>query len=67
MGRTISSKADIICTILETGSDNPIIFVCKVCAYFYNLSTPISVSDVFLTMIYAYICVLLLCGLIKEQ
>lgn len=29
MGRTISSKTDIICSRLDTGSDNPVIFVCK--------------------------------------
>lgn len=61
MGRTISSKPDIICSRLDTGSDNPVIFVCKVCASFYNLGTPISVSNVFLTMIYACKCVLITC------
>lgn len=50
MGHTFSSKADIICSRLDTRSDNPIICVCKVCASFYNLDIPISVSYVFLIM-----------------
>lgn len=44
MGHTISSKADIICSRLDTRSGNPIICVCKVCASFYNLDIPISVT-----------------------
>lgn len=36
MGHTFSSKADIICSRLDTRFDNPIICVCKVCASFYN-------------------------------
>lgn len=36
MGHTFSSKAEIICSRLDTRSDNPIICVCKVCASFYN-------------------------------